>query len=58
MHLLSFESGEIQKIAEIEDPRIRGLRASSPDGQWILFGELGGPLDQNESDLMLVDNFR
>ena len=54
LHLLSFESGGIQKIAEIEDPRIRRLGTSSPDGQWILYTQI----DQNESDLMLVDNFQ
>ena len=51
LYSLSFESGEIQEIAEVDLLRFNTV---SSDGRWILYGQI----DQHESDLMLVDNFR
>jgi Tol biopolymer transport system component/DNA-binding winged helix-turn-helix (wHTH) protein len=52
INFLSFASGKIRPVATTDRPA-DGLTVS-PDGRWILYTQL----DQNVSELMLVENFR
>jgi Tol biopolymer transport system component len=53
IQFFSFPTGKIKPIATIERTAGFGL-AVSPDGRWILYTQV----DQQGSDLMLVENFR
>ena len=52
INFLSFATGKIRSVATTDRPA-DGLSVS-PDGRWILYTQL----DQNVSELMLVENFR
>jgi Tol biopolymer transport system component/DNA-binding winged helix-turn-helix (wHTH) protein/tRNA A-37 threonylcarbamoyl transferase component Bud32 len=53
IRFLSFATGEIKTIAFIDNPWFNNITVS-PDGRWLLYPAL----DQQGSDLMLVENFR
>jgi Tol biopolymer transport system component len=53
IQFFSFATGKIKPIATIERSAGSGLTVS-PDGRWILYTQV----DQQGSDLMLVENFR
>ena len=53
IQFFSFATGKIEPIATLEKTEGGGL-AVSPDGRWMLYGQI----DQQGSDLMLVENFR
>jgi hypothetical protein len=48
-----FDSDSVSLIMELRDKTLSGL-AVSPDRRWLLYGQL----DQHESDIMLVENWR
>ena len=52
INFLSFATGKIRSVATTDRPA-DGLTVS-PDGRWILYTQL----DQDVSELMLVENFR
>lgn len=54
--LYSFATGQVRKIVAVERaPQwITPGLAVSPDGRWILYAQV----DQQDSDIMLVENFR
>jgi len=56
IEFFSFATGQVTPVAAPEKPIFRifwGL-AVSPDGQWLLFTQM----DQQSSDIMLMENFR
>jgi Tol biopolymer transport system component/predicted Ser/Thr protein kinase len=53
IQFLSFATNRIRPAASVEKPLCCGL-AVSPDGKWILYGQL----DQAGSEVVLVENFR
>ena len=56
IEFFNFATGRTTQIASVEkdfDSRVPSL-AVSPDGRWILYVQI----DQRESDIMLVENFR
>jgi hypothetical protein len=53
IQFFDFGTGKAKPIAMIEKPAFSNLSVS-PDGRWILYTQL----DQLDSDLMLVENFR
>jgi Tol biopolymer transport system component len=56
IQFFSFATGQVTQVAMIEKRLIQGppAFAVSPDGHWILYAQL----DQSNSDIMLVENFR
>ena len=56
IELCSFATGRTRAIATVEkEPQwITPGLAVSPDGRWILYAQV----DQQDSDIMLVENFR
>jgi hypothetical protein len=53
LDFFDFATGKIKTIANVEKPWNYGL-AVSPDGRYILYSRI----DQQDSDVMLVENFR
>jgi Tol biopolymer transport system component/DNA-binding winged helix-turn-helix (wHTH) protein len=53
IRVLDFATGNVKLIANTERPVSVGLSVS-PDERWVLYSQV----DQEESDLMLVENFR
>jgi hypothetical protein len=56
LKVLSLETGQSSQIAAVDQPFPRLFtRLSLPvDGGWILYDQM----DRNESDIMLIENFR
>jgi Tol biopolymer transport system component/DNA-binding winged helix-turn-helix (wHTH) protein len=56
IEFFSFATGQVTPVAAPEKPifRIFWGMAVSPDGQWLLFTQM----DQQSSDIMLMENFR
>jgi len=55
IEFFSFDTGQVNQIAALEKRILGGPSLSvSSDGRWILFAQI----DRNDSDLMLVENFR
>jgi Tol biopolymer transport system component/predicted Ser/Thr protein kinase len=58
IQFLSFSTGKVKQVAMMSALAFEGLSVS-PDGRFVLFTQLNGPLQRNSSsDLMLVENFR
>jgi Tol biopolymer transport system component len=53
IQFLSFATGKVKRVAPISRPPTEGLSVS-PDGRSLLFSQI----DEEGSDLMLVENFR
>ena len=51
-----FATRRVTRIATLEKEltTIDGTLTVSPDGRWILYGQI----DQSDSDIMLAENFR
>src|SRR5262245_1840963 len=56
IEFFSFATGQVTPVAAPEKPIMRNIwgMAVSPDGQWLLFTQI----DQQSSDIMLMENFR
>lgn len=55
IEFFSFATGQVTQVAALEKRVFGGPSLSvSPDGRWILYAQI----DHNDSDLMLVENFR
>jgi len=56
IEFFSFATGQVTPVAAPEKPIFRNIwgMAVSPDGQWLLFTQI----DQQSSDIMLIENFR
>jgi Tol biopolymer transport system component/DNA-binding winged helix-turn-helix (wHTH) protein len=56
IQFFSFATRQVTQVAVLEKSLIQGppAFAVSPDGRWILYAQL----DQGDSDVMLVENFR
>jgi dipeptidyl aminopeptidase/acylaminoacyl peptidase len=57
IEFFSFATGKVTQVVPLEKPPVRGFHpglAVSPDGRWILCALL----EQDTSDIMLVENFR
>ena len=53
LQFFNFATKKIRSLSTIEGP-IEAYLSVSPDGRWILYSQI----DQQGSDLMLVENFR
>ena len=56
LKLFRFDSGKSSQIAVLDQPfPTSGTRLSLPaDGRWLLYDQF----DRNESDILLIENFR
>ena len=53
IQFLDFSSRTTRSVAELEKPLKAGL-SMSPDGRYLLYAQI----EESDSDLMLVENFR